>query len=65
MAEDAPTETLTAEQLSQALGGKPTARTLLAHARNRWIPCLKSGQRVVRFNLADVRAKMKENAKKS
>jgi hypothetical protein len=54
---------LTASQLSKRLGGKPTARTLLAHARNGWIPSLKSGKRVVRFDLEAVKAKMNENGR--
>lgn len=49
---------LTAEQLSEKLGGKPTRETLLDWARRRMIPCKRIGSRFLRFVEEDVRLAM-------
>lgn len=63
MPENALSKLISAAQLSRKLGGNPKARTILKHARNGWIPCLKLGKKIVRFDFEKVKAKMDENSK--
>lgn len=53
---------LTAAELSAKLGNRPTAKTLMIHARKGWIPSLLVG-RNRRFDWEKVAAKMEEDAK--
>lgn len=56
-------ETLTAEQLSRALGGSPSAETLLKWAMQRKIPHFRRGRKHIRFDRERVLASMAEEGR--
>lgn len=59
-AQKQPSKLLNARELAKALGNRRKPATLLEHARNGWIPSMKSGKLVL-FDLEQVLEAMRQN----